>query len=99
MTPGCFAFCQPFRLTKMLMKIKAGVKSVIIIALSSFDRGLIMDFALDNNSSLLPILLVILASFVQRPVVDVKPFAELTLWTGRASEPCTAAPNKPFLAL
>ena len=61
--------------------------------------GLIMDRALQNNSSLLPNLFVILSSFVERPVVFIKPFAELTLWAGRASEPCTAAANEPFLTL
>ena len=49
--------------------------------------GLIMEDAAHYNSSLLKIFLVILYSFVEQPVVDVKHFAELTLWTGGASEP------------
>ena len=56
-----------------------------------------MDTALHNNSSLLPILFVILASFVERPVVDVGLFVELTLWAGWASESSTSASNEPFL--
>ena len=58
---------------------------------------LIMEGAAHNNSSLLPIFFAILSSFVEWPVVTIKPFAELTLWTGRASEPCTAASDEPFL--
>ena len=58
-----------------------------------------MEDAAHYNSSLLKIFLVILYSFVVQPVVDVKHFAELTLWTGGASEPCTAAHNEPLLTL
>ena len=61
--------------------------------------GLIMGGAGYNNSSFLKILLVILSSFVELPVVGVKPFVELTLWTGWASEPCTAAHNEPLLTV
>ena len=55
-----------------------------------------MDRAPDNYSSLHPILSGILSSFVERPVVGIKSSAELTLWTGGASEPCTAAANEPL---
>ena len=68
-----------------------------------------MDCALHNNSSLPPILFAIVASFVELPIVDVviysaivdvfRVFAELILWTGRASESCTAAPYEPLLTL
>ena len=58
-----------------------------------------MDDAPHNNSFLLEIIFIILANFVERPVVDVQPFAELTLWSGRASEPCTSASNEPLLTL
>ena len=58
-----------------------------------------MDDALDNNSSLLPILLVILSSFVELPVVDVKSFSELTLWSGWALESCTSASYEPLPTL
>ena len=58
-----------------------------------------MEDAAHYNSSLLKIFLVILYSFVEQPVVDVKHFAELTLWTGGASEPWTAAPNETFPTL
>ena len=58
-----------------------------------------MDGAADNNSSLLKILFVILSSFVEQPVVGVTPFVELTLWSGRASEPCTSAYYEPLLTL
>ena len=75
-------------------------QSSIWLSSSVISSGLIMDGALDDNSSLLPFfLLVILSSFVERPVVALKQFAELTLWAGRASEPCTAAPNEPLLTL
>ena len=63
---------------------------------SSLGWGIVMDGAPDHYSSLHPILLVILSSFVERPVVGAKSSAELTLRTGGALEPCTAAANEPL---
>ena len=60
---------------------------------------MVMDGAPHNNSSLLPILLVILSSLFEWPVVDVPFFVELTLWSGWTSEPCTSAYNEPLLTL
>ena len=58
-----------------------------------------MDGAPHQNSSRLKVLFVILSSIVESPVLDVILFVELTLWAGRASEPCAAAHNEPSLAI
>ena len=57
-----------------------------------------MDGAMNNNSSLLPIFfVVILFSFVERPVVEVFLFVELILWMRRANFPCTPTSDVPFV--
>ena len=58
-----------------------------------------MDSAANNNSSLLPILLLILSSFVELPVALIEAFVELTLWSGRTSESSTSADNEFFLSI
>ena len=69
---------------------------------------MIMNRTLDNNSTLLPTLFVILTGFVERPVVAVKPFVDLIAWMRRASLPYTptadvlfvtfqAGPDCPFI--
>ena len=58
-----------------------------------------MDGALHNNSSLLEIPSVAISRFVERPIVDVINFIDLTLWTGWTSEPCTSAYDEHLLTL
>ena len=60
---------------------------------------MLMDIALYNDSSLLPIFFFgILFGFVERPVVEVLPFAELVLWMRRASLPCTPTDDVTFVS-
>ena len=69
---------------------------LLIKSLLSFvDWGMIMNRTLDNNSTLLPLLFVILTGFVERPVVDSLLSVELTLWVCWASQTCAAALNVP----
>ena len=58
-----------------------------------------VDRAVHHNSSLLPILFFILASFVEWPLVAIQLFVELILWTCWASEPSASTPSVPFLTL
>ena len=57
---------------------------------------MLMDGALHNNSSLLPIFVGIIFGFVERPLIEVGTFAELVPWMRRASLPCTPTADVPF---
>ena len=57
-------------------------------------RAMLMDFALHDDSSLLPAF----SGFVERPVVEVASFAELILWMRRASLPCASTADEPFVS-
>ena len=60
---------------------------------------MLMDIALYNDSSLLPIFFFeILFGFVEQPVVAVETFAELVLWMRRASLPYTPTADVPFVS-
>ena len=69
---------------------------LLIESLVSFvGWGMIMDRTLDNDSTLLPTLFVILIGFEEWPVVDSLIFVELTPWVRWAYQPYTAAFNVP----
>ena len=60
---------------------------------------MLMDIALYNDSSLLPIFFFgILFGFFDRPVVEVSPFVPPVLWMRRASLPCTPTADVTFVS-